>query len=75
MKSIIIAAIFVLLLSGCGLLENSLSNQNTVDLLGLDYSACVDGFDTCYEFLMDNDEVLLGKDVNSNALNDAILEY
>jgi len=75
MKSIIIAAIFVLLLTGCGLLENTLSNNNTVDLLGLDYSACVDGFDTCYEFLMDNDEVLLGKDVNSNALNDAILEY
>ena len=75
MKSIIIAAIFVLLLTGCGLLENTLSNNNTVDLLGLDYSACVDGFDTCYEFLMDNDEVLLGKDVNSNALNNAILEY
>ena len=75
MKSIIIAAIFVLLLSGCGLLENTLSNNNTVDLLGLDYSACVDGFDTCFEFLMDNDEVLLGKDVNSNALNNAILEY
>ena len=75
MKSIIIAAIFVLLLTGCGLLENSLSNQNTVDLLGLDYSACVDGFDTCFEFLMDNDEVLLGKDVNSNALSGAILSY
>ena len=75
MKSIIIAAIFVLLLPGCGLLENTLSNNNTVDLLGLDYSACVDGFDTCFEFLMDNDEVLLGKDVNSNALNNAILEY
>ena len=75
MKSIIIAAIFVLLLSGCGLLENTLSNNNTVDLLGLDYSACVEGFDTCFEFLMDNDEVRLGKDVNSNALNNAILEY
>ena len=75
MKSIIIAAIFVLLLSGCGLLENSLSSNGAVNLLGLDYSACVDGFDTCFEFLMDNDQQLLGKDVNSNSIYDAILGY
>lgn len=43
----------VFLISGCGILENSLT-----DISGWDLSACVDGFDTCYELFDDNSDLI-----------------
>jgi len=58
------AVIFITaVLAGCGVFENIVESPPVVDVLGLDYSACVgDGFDVCLEFLLDNDEALLGQD-------------
>lgn len=38
-----------------GCLEASLT-----DISGWDLSACVDGFDTCYDLFFDNEEKILG---------------
>ncbi len=55
----------ILFLSGCNVLENVAESDPVVDLVGLDFSACVGGgFDVCMEFLSDNDEALLGTDLN-----------
>ena len=47
--------LFVSLLSGCNLIENSLTN-----ISGWDLSACYDGFSTCYELFTDNSDKILG---------------
>jgi len=50
MKKILLI-ICLLIFSGCGLLERMTSNIN-----GWDISACVDGFDVCWEFFWDNSD-------------------
>ncbi len=66
---VVLATVFAvaITLSGCGFLENIAGSDPIINLLGLDYSACVadkDSFDTCFEFLRDNDQQLLGEDLN-----------
>ena len=65
------AVVFVaVVLAGCGVFENIVESPPVVDVLGLDYSACVGGgFDVCLEFLLDNDEALLGQDANDFLLD------
>ena len=71
MKKFFVSIIVVCtsLLVGCGAFENFVESDPAVDMLGLDYSACVGGgFDVCLEFLSDNDEVLLGQDLSEFVL-------
>ena len=58
------------LFAGCGIVENITESPPVVDVLGLDYSACVGGgFDVCLEFLLGNDEALLGQDASDFLLD------
>jgi len=68
---VLTAAFSMALFFGCGALENIVESDPIVDLLGLDYSACVadvDSFDTCFEFLRDNDQALLGADIEEEII-------
>ena len=51
----IIFCVGVLFIAGCGVVENSLT-----DISGWDLSACVDGFDTCWDLFWDNSDRILG---------------
>lgn len=55
LSRILCIAISLLLISGCGILENSLT-----DIDGWDLSACVSGYDTCLELFLDNSDRILG---------------
>ena len=52
---ITILSVIILLCSGCEPIEWFLS-----DISGWNLSACVDGFNTCYELFMDNSDRILG---------------
>lgn len=75
-KRIVLLILMCATIGGCGFLENIAGSDPIVELLGLDFSACVedsDSFDTCFEFLRDNDQAILGQDINE-AIIRAILD-
>jgi len=53
--SFLLISIFFCFLSGCTLFEYVLS-----DVSGWDLSACIDGFDTCFELFLDNSDKVGG---------------
>jgi len=69
--ALIFAAVLTVTTAGCGALENIVGSDPVVDLLGLDYSACVadkDSFDTCFEFIRDNDQALFGANIEDEII-------